>query len=257
MCFYSWNFFERLQTVGKDLVSCVNEINNCIDVLKEKRENVDRLMADMKDEAEKLLLEPLEKPRTTGRQRNRANVEAATPEEYFKRSIVIPYLDGIVNDLVDRFQPHNTTAFKISALLPAHLQKHTFSDVEDIVEFFQPCLLTTRADVSGEYDRWYMKWKNAENLPACPVDALRDCDPDFYPLIHNYLKINCCLPTTTASAERTFSTLKYLKNYLRSTTSEDRLNGLTRLYIHKDIAIDIDSVIDTFALKKRKCDFVI
>lgn len=156
-----------------------------------------------------------------------------------------------------RFQPHNTTAFKISALLPAHLQKHTFSDVEEIVEFFHPCLLTTRADVSGEYDRWCMKWKNAENLPACPVDARRDCDPDFYPLIHNYLKINCCLPTTTASAEKTFSTLKYLKNYLRSTTSEDRLNGLTRLYIHQDIAIDIDSVIDTFALKKRKCDFVI
>ena len=67
-----------------------------------------------------------EKPRTTGRQRNRPNLAANTPEEYFKRSIfIIPFLDGIVNDLMIRFQSHNTVALKMCAFIPSYLQRYT------------------------------------------------------------------------------------------------------------------------------------
>jgi hypothetical protein len=41
------------------------------------------------------------------------------------------------------------------------------------------------------------------------------------------------VPVTVASAERSFSKLKLLKNHLRSTMSQDRLNGLTTLCIEK------------------------
>jgi hypothetical protein len=39
---------------------------------------------------------------------------------------------------------------------------------------------------------------------------------------------------TVASAERSFSKLKLLKNYLRSTMSQERLNGLATLCIEKN-----------------------
>ncbi|KAF0727401.1 zinc finger MYM-type protein 1-like, partial [Aphis craccivora] len=55
---------------------------------------------------------------------------------------------------------------------------------------------------------------------------------------------------STATAERSFSTLRSLKNYLRSTMSEIRLNGLAMLNIHKEI--DINQVVDTFARKKKR-----
>ena len=52
--------------------------------------------------------------------------------------------------------------------------------------------------------------------------------------------------------------LLVLKNRLRSSMLDERLNGLTLTYIHKDIEIDISNVINRFALaKKRKIDFVI
>jgi hypothetical protein len=45
---------------------------------------------------------------------------------------------------------------------------------------------------------------------------------------------------TVASAERSFSKLKLLKNYLRLTISQERLNGLAMCSIEKDILDTID-----------------
>ena len=56
------------------------------------------------------------------------------------------------------------------------------------------------------------------------------------------------MPVTMASAERSFSKLKLLKNYLRSTMSQERLNGLATLCIQKNLLdeIDIDIVVSDF-----------
>jgi hypothetical protein len=55
--------------------------------------------------------------------------------------------------------------------------------------------------------------------------------------------------SVVALAERRFSKLKLLKNYLRSTMSQERLNGLTTLCIKKRLLheIDIETIIDDFA----------
>jgi hypothetical protein len=49
--------------------------------------------------------------------------------------------------------------------------------------------------------------------------------------------------------ERSFSKLKLLKNYMRSTTSQERLNGLAMCSIEKDIldTINSNTVLDDFA----------
>jgi len=62
------------------------------------------------------------------------------------------------------------------------------------------------------------------------------------------------LPVTVASAERSFSQLKLIKAYLRSTMAQDRLDGLSMLAIERDAAqkLDIDSIIDKFANTKAR-----
>jgi 20S proteasome alpha/beta subunit len=45
------------------------------------------------------------------------------------------------------------------------------------------------------------------------------------------------IPDTVASAERSFSKLKLVKNYLRSTMSQDRLVDLARLSIESEIEL--------------------
>ena len=61
-------------------------------------------------------------------------------------------------------------------------------------------------------------------------------------------------PATVASAERSFSKLKLITNYLRSNMKQDRLNNLARLRIESGIAkqIDFDTVIRSFANKKAR-----
>ena len=58
------------------------------------------------------------------------------------------------------------------------------------------------------------------------------------------------------NAERSFLSMKLLKNYLRSIMKEDRLTNLALIYIHKDVEIKVDEVIDRFSAKNRILNFV-
>ena len=62
-------------------------------------------------------------------------------------------------------------------------------------------------------------------------------------------KIFLTLPVTVASAERSFSKLKLIKSYLRSTMSQDRLSGLSILSIENERArkVDLSNIVKTFA----------
>ena len=67
-------------------------------------------------------------------------------------------------------------------------------------------------------------------------------------------RIFLTLPVTTASCERSFSKLKLIKNYLRSTLSQERLSNLSIISIEHNIVqqIDFDDLIDEFAKKKQE-----
>lgn len=76
-----------------------------------------------------------------------------------------------------------------------------------------------------------------------------------YPNLYTLYKIFYTLPVSSATAERSFSRLKLLKTYLRSTMTEDRLSNLAILSIERNIAqtINFNKVISTFAsMKKRR-----
>ena len=60
------------------------------------------------------------------------------------------------------------------------------------------------------------------------------------------------LPITSCTCERSASSVRLLKTYLRSTMSQERLNGLVTIYTHKDIKINIDEVIEKFARKNKR-----
>jgi hypothetical protein len=60
----------------------------------------------------------------------------------------------------------------------------------------------------------------------------------------------------TIQPGKSFSALKYLKNYLRSKMIEDRLNGLAHLYINRDIELAYGKVIEEFEMHNRRLAFV-
>ena len=48
------------------------------------------------------------------------------------------------------------------------------------------------------------------------------------------------MPATNAVSERSFSTLRRVKTYLRSTMSQVRLNSIMTLHIHKELTDKLD-----------------
>ncbi|KAF8066158.1 hypothetical protein N665_1157s0005 [Sinapis alba] len=75
-----------------------------------------------------------------------------------------------------------------------------------------------------------------------------------YPNIWIAYIVMFTIPVSVASAERSFSKLKLTKSYLRSTMSQERLNGLAMLSIKKDMIknLDYESLMDDFAGKNAR-----
>lgn len=76
-----------------------------------------------------------------------------------------------------------------------------------------------------------------------------------YPNTCVALRILLTLPVSVASGERSFSKLKLIKTYLRTTMSQERLVGLATLSIEKEVAntLDLKEQVSSFAkMKARK-----
>jgi hypothetical protein len=89
------------------------------------------------------------------------------------------------------------------------------------------------------------------------IDSFNECNEAFYPNIKALLQIFSTLLVSTATAERSFSVLKLIKNYLRSTISETRLNGLAFMYIYRNLSIDVETIITEFSRLKHRVNFCI
>lgn len=62
---------------------------------------------------------------------------------------------------------------------------------------------------------------------------------ELFPQTSRLLQLLLVMPATSATSERSFSSLRHIKTYLRTTMKQDRLNHFMMLYIHKDRKVDI------------------
>jgi len=90
-----------------------------------------------------------------------------------------------------------------------------------------------------------------KDQPNSAIEAHIKCNYEYFPNISFLWKLLTTSPVSTSTPERTFSTMKRLKNYLRNSSGQKRLTGLALLSVHRQIHIDPDEVIDRFAKKKK------
>ena len=85
---------------------------------------------------------------------------------------------------------------------------------------------------------------NSVTLSSC-ADALRNMVPAMrfmFPTVEALVRLLLVNPASSASAERSFSSLRRLKTYIRSTCGQLRLNSrpIAMCHIHKHILDDVD-----------------
>jgi hypothetical protein len=225
-------------------------------VLQDFRRNdlFDRLFV----QAESLYGSQIKMPRLTGRQIHRQNVPADSPLVYYRRVVFLPFLDTCICQLTERFSGHSAKAYLLSALIPTFCLDREFSAIADGVKMYLPFLSVEETAVEVEYLRWqaYRKRQGVDQKRDTILTALKIADElGTYPCITTLLRIFATIPVTTATSERSFSALKYIKNYLRSTMLNTRLNGLAHAYIHRDIPLNYDDIIDEFSKENRRLQF--
>lgn len=75
---------------------------------------------------------------------------------------------------------------------------------------------------------------------------------DLYSNLSIALRLLLTFPVSVASGERSFSALKLIKNYMRSTMGQARLTGLALMSIERDVrqSLDMEDIVIAFAEDK-------
>lgn len=187
-----------------------------------------------------------------------------SPNDFFKKNFFEYLIDVTLNSISERFhalQQHfdlfsflfDVSKFKEmdrdKTLLPAckKFEKAlTFNDTSDIDADDLCHELKTLGNITKNE-----KINNVEDvLNFIAKMKLNDALPNAV----TAYQILLTLPITVATGERSFSKLKIIKNYLRSSMHEERLNGLAIISIEKDLAnsLNYNDIIDKFAAAKAR-----
>ena len=141
-------------------------------------------------------------PRCCGRQRGRDNVPAHELEEYFKRSVTIPFLDHLVNELKQRFRSDQQCVVQGFILIPAVMKENPNwkKQVMGLASFYSNDFPSEENLDMLEIVCWETKWA-AEyfKLPNDPHKTPQQCDAILFPNIHTLLRIVRTLPVTSCS----------------------------------------------------------
>lgn len=191
-------------------------------------------------------------PRIGKRQTHRNYVPAYRSEEYkYKLNIFLPFLDHIRIQLPDRLQKHKSFISSLQQIIPSKCIYSTSEEINDCVQFYSQ-ILTVPTVFKAEFSIWKSKWLKEESRPNTAISGLDNCNMLLFPNIWKLLQVLATIPMSTATPERTFSSLKILKTYLRNSICETRLNGLASMSIHREINVDLEEVLNRFAKHPRK-----
>ena len=177
----------------------------------------------------------------------------------YKISLYYSILDTFLVELKERFTSKNMDIMKaIQACSP---QSDNFLDVE----MLEPLADNYNLDISlliMEAALAKRTLDKSEHEMETIADVMKEIKPlqNAFPTLAQVLQFALTISVSSASCERSFSALKRIKSFLRSTMTEERLVDLASLSIENDLArqLDFDTVIDRFAAvdKSRRISLI-
>ncbi|XP_061355584.1 uncharacterized protein LOC133300102 [Gastrolobium bilobum] len=197
--------------------------------------------------------------------RSRRRLESFTFLHYFKVELFNRVIDTQVQELGDRFDNVNTKLLECLSCLDPRDSFAAFNK-EKLIEFarFYPLEFDEVADIPflfsslGNFivdvraDSDFVNLKRISELTLKMVEKRKDI---VYPLVYLLIKLALLLPIATASVERVFSAMTFVKDKLRNRISDDWFNACMLTYVERDIfdKIDDEDIMQYFqAMKNRR-----
>lgn len=278
-CLTTWyDVLFKINCVSKTLQKKVVNLQSALKLIESvkaflgsmRTENgLSSVITDAKELADKLEISPeftdevLVRPRKMKRQFSYEGKDepVKSGRESFKVIFFFMVLDTAINSLGERFEQMEDHSKHFQFLYDINeLQNCDKDDLKEKCKNLQTVLTADNSDVNGEeLLQEIIILSPMLSKDSCTETTLsyltKNSIIDLFPNVFVALRILLTLPISVASGERSFSKLKIIKNYLRSTISQDRLSGLSTLAIENEILniIDTDAVLKDFAkLKARK-----
>ena len=226
-----------LQAKQCDLVEAAKEAVIVISQLEQERADTEMwntLYKDAMELAAKFEVQP-SRPRNAGKQRHREHIPADTPCQYWKSAMYLPFVDYLLQEMNTRLlvAKHRYMA---QYIMPKQLVHLTPERIVQLFEVFQEDMPGYLRQVQNDVSRWKARWEtmNAAERPGTLDDTIQEINPDLYPNMYTAVVILMVISVLTATVERSFSAMRRLKNYLRSTMTTERMSGLVLMHVHKD-----------------------
>ncbi|XP_078507675.1 zinc finger MYM-type protein 1-like [Lissotriton helveticus] len=185
------------------------------------------------------------------------------PEDNFKVSVFYANLDIVVNQIKTRFAGINTISQCFHFMMPSEILR---ASEEELFEAAMTLAAHYEKDLSLEFPQQLIAFKAVlkEQIQLISGGTIKDLADLLFLRNHailpsvldvaTALKLFLTIPVTVANAERSFTKLKLIKNYLRSTMPQERLSGLATLSIESDLAkkINVRAVTEEFTQRKAR-----
>lgn len=262
---------KMLQSPNLHLADCDDLLSEVLDFLQHYRsdENFSKVIDQAKGLASELEVDPCFRPATAVRLRRKkknfdyeANDEALIdPQKKFQVEFFNFVIDTATSSIRERFEllrSHNKNFQFLQNI--GKLKNLNDSDVLQCCKDLQLFLTDGNSTDIDALDLWD-ELKNLSTLlppDLTPVETLNYLKKNdiatIFPNLVIALRILLTLPVSVASGERSFSKLKIIKNYLRSTMAQERLVGLATISIESEIceSLNYDELISEFAKIKAR-----
>ena len=112
--------------------------------------------------------------------------------------------------------------------------------------------LSDKVVYDNEVIRWKTKWADTLEKPNGLVETIETTNEILYLNVTKVLTILLTKPVSTATPERSFSVMRRVKSYMRSTKKTERLSALALMHAYRATPIDTDIVIREFCAKKNR-----
>lgn len=253
---FSDTVFNILQTKSLDIKYCAKKVEDLSSNIQAMR-NVDftRIYENIETEINACGGKPCSKRRPTSDDQEKLKYKRLFNE----------ILDNILVQIGERFKSiENFVFFSLldCDLFENHRNKFPDSDVISLEKtygsFFD--IVRLKTELSVMYSSSEFREKSVTDIMQfMHTNKVYMGMPEVYKLIQLVVTI----PATTSSAERSFSALRRINTYCRSTQGQERLSSLAILSIEKELLAKIklqstfyDQVIEEFVKKSRRLEFV-
>ncbi|KAK0141852.1 Zinc finger MYM-type protein 1 [Merluccius polli] len=185
------------------------------------------------------------------------STSSMTSADDFKCQLFYPCLDRMLEELTCRFSSVGEEIMSgIQACNPASEIFLSEDSLKNLAGHYKIELRPEEVLVATTFIRRKME---TQTIPDT-ASVFQMLDADMFPTLRAVFQVALTIPVSSCSCERSFSALRRLHTWLRSTMGQERLNDLAIMMIEREnvAAISRDCVIDRFAkLKPRRYNLML